>query len=122
MCDCRNSVIACAKHFVGDGGTDKGINEGNAICTFDELERIHISPYLNCLSQGVSTVMVSYSKWNGSPLHANRFLVNDILKGKLGFKVLTFYSIGTVVTHSSSLTTHLVLFLSGICDLRLSRH
>ncbi|KAM0953420.1 putative glucan 1,3-beta-glucosidase [Dioscorea sansibarensis] len=82
----RDRVIACAKHFVADGGTDKGLNEGNTVCTFDELERIHISPYLDCLAQGVSTVMVSYSKWNGSPLHANRFLVSDILKGKLGFK------------------------------------
>ncbi|KAL5580812.1 hypothetical protein UlMin_013254 [Ulmus minor] len=82
----RNKVIACAKHFVGDGGTDKGVNEGNTICSYEDLERIHMAPYLDCLSQGVSTVMASYSSWNGSRLHADHYLLTKILKGKLGFK------------------------------------
>ncbi|KAK6927071.1 Glycoside hydrolase, family 3, N-terminal [Dillenia turbinata] len=82
----RNNVVACAKHFVGDGGTDKGINEGNAIISYDELERIHMAPYLDCISQGVSTIMASYSHWNGSQLHADKFLLTEVLKDKLGFK------------------------------------
>ncbi|XP_062085130.1 uncharacterized protein LOC133791218 isoform X2 [Humulus lupulus] len=82
----RNNVIACAKHFVGDGGTDKGVNEGNTLVPYDELERIHMEPYLDCISQGVSTVMASYSSWNGSKLHGDRYLLTDILKDKLGFK------------------------------------
>ncbi|WOL02012.1 hypothetical protein Cni_G10731 [Canna indica] len=82
----RKNVIACAKHFVGDGGTNKGTNEGNTNCTFEELEAIHMRPYLHCLEQGVSTVMASYSSWNGEPLHSNRYLITDILKGKLGFQ------------------------------------
>lgn len=85
--DSRYNVIACAKHFVGDGGTEKGINEGNTISSYDELESIHMAPYLDCLCKGVSTVMVSYSSWNGCKLHAHRFLLTEILKGKLGFKV-----------------------------------
>lgn len=80
------NVIACAKHFVGDGGTDKGLNEGNTICSYEELERIHMRPYLDCLAQGVCTVMASYSSWNGRPLHSDRYLITDILKNKLGFK------------------------------------
>lgn len=82
----RNNVIACAKHFVGDGGTHKGLNEGNTICSYDDLERIHMAPYLDCISKGVSTVMASYSSWNGSPLHSDRSLLTEILKNKLGFK------------------------------------
>ncbi|GLU18791.1 hypothetical protein SLE2022_350730 [Rubroshorea leprosula] len=82
----RNNVIACAKHFVGDGGTDKGINEGNTTLSYDELERIHMAPYLDCFSQGVSTVMASYSSWNGRKLHADHFLLSETLKDKLGFK------------------------------------
>ncbi|XWS28727.1 hypothetical protein CRYUN_Cryun25bG0096100 [Craigia yunnanensis] len=82
----RNNVIACAKHFVGDGGTEKGINEGNTISSYDDLERIHMAPYLDCISQGVSTVMASYSSWNGHKLHADRFLLTEILKDRLGFK------------------------------------
>ncbi|GAB2274446.1 hypothetical protein Dimus_009216 [Dionaea muscipula] len=82
----RNNVIACAKHFVGDGGTDKGLNEGNTISTYEDLERIHMAPYLDCISQGVCTIMASYSSWNGRKLHADEFLLTEILKAKLGFK------------------------------------
>ncbi|KAL4395888.1 hypothetical protein AHAS_Ahas01G0036900 [Arachis hypogaea] len=82
----RNNVVACAKHFVGDGGTSKGENEGNTILSYEELERIHMAPYLDCISQGVSTVMASYSSWNGRKLHADRFLLTKILKERLGFK------------------------------------
>ncbi|KAL5817128.1 hypothetical protein ACOSQ3_025506 [Xanthoceras sorbifolium] len=82
----RNNVIACAKHFVGDGGTERGINEGNTISSYDDLEKIHMAPYPDCISQGVCTVMASYSSWNGRQLHANRFLLTEVLKDKLGFK------------------------------------
>ncbi|KAF8394941.1 hypothetical protein HHK36_018880 [Tetracentron sinense] len=83
----RRNVVACAKHFVGDGGTDRGINEGNTITSFDDLSRFHMEPYLDCLSQGVCTIMASYSSWNGSNLHSDYFLLTQILKEKLGFKV-----------------------------------
>ncbi|CAL0309672.1 unnamed protein product [Lupinus luteus] len=82
----RNNVIACAKHFVGDGGTYKGANEGNTILSYEELEKTHMAPYLDCISQGVSTIMASYSSWNGRKLHADHFLLTEILKERLGFK------------------------------------
>lgn len=82
----RNNVIACAKHFVGDGGTHKGLNEGDTILSYEDLERIHMAPYLDCISQGVGTIMVSYSSWNGRQLHAHHFLLTEVLKNKLGFK------------------------------------
>ncbi|KAH0893378.1 hypothetical protein HID58_055807 [Brassica napus] len=82
----RNNVVACAKHFVGDGGTEMGKNEGDTIASYEDLERIHMAPYLNCLAQGVSAVMPSYSLWNGRKLHGDRFLLTEILKDKLGFK------------------------------------
>uniref|UniRef100_A0A2P2JXP7 Uncharacterized protein MANES_01G164700 n=1 Tax=Rhizophora mucronata TaxID=61149 RepID=A0A2P2JXP7_RHIMU len=82
----RNNVIACAKHFVGDGGTNKGKNEGNTVLSYEDLERMHMAPYLDCISQGVATIMASYSSWNGRQLHAHHFLLTEILKNKLGFK------------------------------------
>ncbi|AEE78232.1 Glycosyl hydrolase family protein [Arabidopsis thaliana] len=82
----RNNVIACAKHFVGDGGTEKGLSEGNTITSYEDLEKIHVAPYLNCIAQGVSTVMASFSSWNGSRLHSDYFLLTEVLKQKLGFK------------------------------------
>ncbi|KAM3309252.1 beta-glucosidase BoGH3B isoform X1 [Capsicum chacoense] len=91
-----DKVVACAKHFVGDGGTERGVNEGNTISSYDDLERIHIAPYIDCISQGVCTVMASYSKWNGCHLHASHFLLTEVLKEKLGFK-------GFVITDSEAL-------------------
>ncbi|KAL2541238.1 Glycosyl hydrolase family protein [Abeliophyllum distichum] len=82
----RKNVVACAKHFVGDGGTKKGTNEGDTLLSYDELERIHMAPYLDCISQGVCTIMASYSSWNGTKLHASHFLLTQILKEKLEFK------------------------------------
>ncbi|XP_059660843.1 uncharacterized protein LOC132307171 [Cornus florida] len=92
----RNNVLACAKHFVGDGGTDKGTNEGDTISSYDDLERVHMAPYLDCIAQGVCTIMASYSSWNGSKLHTDHFLLTEILKGKLGFK-------GFVISDSEAL-------------------
>ncbi|KAK4407818.1 Lysosomal beta glucosidase [Sesamum angolense] len=82
----RQHVVACAKHFVGDGGTRNGINEGDTISSYDELEKIHMAPYLDCISQGVCTIMASYSSWNGTKLHNSHFLLTEVLKDKLGFK------------------------------------
>lgn len=50
-----------------------------------------MAPYFDCLAQGVSTIMASYSSWNGVPLHASHFLLTEILKEKLGFKVSQYY-------------------------------
>lgn len=81
----RKNVLASAKHFVGDGGTETGINEGNTITSYEDLEKIHMAPYLDCLAQGVCSVMASYSAWNGSRLHTDHFLLTEVLKNKLGF-------------------------------------
>ncbi|KAH9627565.1 hypothetical protein KSS87_009565 [Heliosperma pusillum] len=83
----RNNVAACAKHYVGDGGTENGVNEGHTMLSYEELERIHLAPYIDCIDQGVCTVMASYSSWNGSRLHGDHFLLTEVLKNKLGFKV-----------------------------------
>ncbi|KAG6520261.1 hypothetical protein ZIOFF_017299 [Zingiber officinale] len=77
---------ACAKHYVGDGGTNKGINENNTIVDFHGLLSIHMPPYYHAIIRGVSTIMVSYSSWNGEKMHANRFLITNFLKNKLRFR------------------------------------
>ncbi|CAA7394741.1 unnamed protein product [Spirodela intermedia] len=82
----RTKVAACAKHYVGDGGTEKGINENNTIIDFHGLLSIHMPPYYNAIARGVSTVMISFSSWNGVKMHANRFLITDFLKNRLRFR------------------------------------
>ncbi|ERN09694.1 uncharacterized protein LOC18437851 isoform X1 [Amborella trichopoda] len=82
----RKNVIACMKHFIGDGGTKGGINEGNTVGSFDELHSVHLKPFLDCLDQGVCTAMASYSSWNSMMLHSHHFLLTQVLKHQLGFK------------------------------------
>ncbi|KAM0929552.1 hypothetical protein ACQ4PT_001595 [Festuca glaucescens] len=82
----KNKVAACAKHFVGDGGTVNGINENNTIINQEGLMNIHMPAYLNAMKLGVSTVMISYSSWNGKKMHENGDLINGYLKGTLNFK------------------------------------
>ncbi|KAG8098152.1 hypothetical protein GUJ93_ZPchr0013g37396 [Zizania palustris] len=79
-------LAACAKHYVGDGGTFMGINENNTIIDTRGLMTIHMPPYYNAIIRGVSTVMVSYSSWNGVKMHANHHLITDFLKNKLRFR------------------------------------
>lgn len=79
--------MACAKHFVGDGGTHDGINENNTIIDQHHLFSIHMPAYHDSIAKGVATVMVSYSSWNGVKMHANRNLITGYLKNKLRFRV-----------------------------------
>ncbi|XP_071731378.1 uncharacterized protein [Rutidosis leptorrhynchoides] len=82
----KDKVAACAKHFVADGGTTRGIDENNTVANEHDLLKIHMPPYYNSIIDGVSTVMVSYSSWNGKKMHANGDLITGYLKNKLGFK------------------------------------
>lgn len=84
----RTKVAACAKHFVGDGGTIKGANENNAVIDWHGMLGIHMPAYSDSIIKGVATVMVSYSSWNGVKMHANRDLVTGFLKNTLKFKVI----------------------------------
>jgi beta-glucosidase len=79
-------VLACAKHFIGDGGTQNGTDQGNTICDEATLRRLYLPPYIAAVKAGVGSVMVSYSSWNGKKMHGNKYLVTDVLKGELGFK------------------------------------
>ncbi|KAL0426638.1 UNVERIFIED_CONTAM: Beta-glucosidase BoGH3B [Sesamum latifolium] len=76
----QQKVMACAKHYVGDGGTTKGINENNTVATRHGLLGIHMPAYYDSIIKGVSTVMISYSSWNGIKMHANRDLITGFLK------------------------------------------
>ncbi|VVA33587.1 PREDICTED: beta-glucosidase [Prunus dulcis] len=82
----KGKVAACAKHYVGDGGTTKGINENNTVIDLNGLLSIHMPAYFDSILKGVATVMVSYSSWNGKKMHANQELVTGFLKNKLRFR------------------------------------
>ena len=88
------SVLACAKHYIGDGGTTavlrgrRGIRLDQGDTQIDEqtLRRIHLPPYVAAVQAGVGTIMPSYSSWNGLKCSASKRLLTEILKEELGFE------------------------------------
>lgn len=82
----RDGVVACVKHWVGDGGTNHGIEQGDTRVSEQELRRLHMAGYLPALEAGVLSVMVSFNSWNGDKCHGHAYLVNYVLKEQLGFE------------------------------------
>ncbi|RVU84442.1 glycoside hydrolase family 3 protein [Leucothrix sargassi] len=91
-------VISSVKHWVGDGGTQNGIDRGKAFATEEELINLHAAGYFSGLSAGAQVVMSSFNSWHNDAnhdasesakynkkLHASEYLINDVLKGKMGF-------------------------------------
>lgn len=83
-----DGIAACVKHFVGDGGTSEGIEQGDTRVDEAELRRVHVAPYLPAIAAGTLTVMVSFNSWNGEKCHGHKGLVTDLLKDELGFEGL----------------------------------
>lgn len=82
----RPNVVACAKHYVGDGGTANGLDQGDAQIDEATLRTIHLPGYIDATAAGVKTIMASFSSWNGVKMHASKYLLTDVLKNELGFK------------------------------------
>ena len=81
-----NTILACAKHFIGDGGTTDGIDQGNTEITEEVLRSLHMPAYVDAIEQGVGTIMATYNSWNGQKVHGYKYLLTDVLKTELGFE------------------------------------
>ena len=87
------SVLACAKHFAGDGGTTfgsaqggRGLDQGDTRVDESALRRVHLQGYIAAVEAGVGSIMPSYSSWNGVKVSGNKHLLTEILKQELGFQ------------------------------------
>ncbi|HVP00357.1 MAG TPA: glycoside hydrolase family 3 N-terminal domain-containing protein [Bryobacteraceae bacterium] len=89
-----HAVLACSKHYLGDGGTTFGtggfgknmLDQGDARVDEATLRRIHLQGYLTTVPEGVGTIMPSYSSWNGVKVSASRHLLTELLKNEVGFQ------------------------------------
>ena len=79
-------VISSAKHYLGDGGTDKGVDQGDATISEEELRVIHLQGYITAIEAGAQSVMASFSSWQGQPMHGQQELLTDVLKDRMNFK------------------------------------
>jgi beta-glucosidase len=78
-------VAATAKHFLADGGTAEGQDQGDARIAEQELVAIHGAQYAAAIDAGALTVMASFSSWNGVKHHGNASLLTEVLKQRMGF-------------------------------------
>jgi beta-glucosidase len=104
------SVLACAKHYVGDGGTSYEprelpgarttlLDQGDTRVDEATLRRLHLPAYVAAIEAGVGSIMVSYNSWNGAKVSGIPQLLTDILKNELGFDgflISDYYAIGQV--------------------------
>lgn len=86
----EDHVLACAKHFIGEGYTTDGTNQGNVDMTAEEFDALLdsglLDPYTAALDEGVLTVMISYNSVDGVKCHENKHLIQEVLKDQLGFR------------------------------------
>jgi beta-glucosidase len=92
------AVLATPKHYLGDGGTTWGsstqdifdhpfmLDQGDTRVNEATLRALYLPPYKSAVEAGVLSVMVSFSSWNGTKMHSNKYLLTDVLKGELGFR------------------------------------
>ncbi|UCH62667.1 MAG: glycoside hydrolase family 3 C-terminal domain-containing protein [Fidelibacterota bacterium] len=80
-----NTILACAKHFVGDGGTTGGVDQGDIQLDEQSLRELHLAGYVEAIKAGVGTIMASFSSWNGQKTHGDDYLLTTVLKEELGF-------------------------------------
>ncbi len=89
-----HTVLATPKHFVGDGGTSWGtsttenykLDQGVTEVAETTLRAIHLPPYQAVIEAGAQSIMISFSSWGGMKMHAQHYLITEVLKGELGFK------------------------------------
>ncbi|MBK8947041.1 MAG: glycoside hydrolase family 3 C-terminal domain-containing protein [Ignavibacteriae bacterium] len=82
----QDAVLSCTKHFMGDGGTTKGKDQGNTECDEQALRKIHLPGYISAIKEKTASIMISYSSWNGLKMHEHKYLITDLLKGELKYE------------------------------------
>jgi beta-glucosidase len=81
----NNTVLATAKHYVGDGATDFGKEGGVTSLSMEEVNNRLLAPYRVAVEEGIGAVMVSFNSLSGIAMHAHKELVMDSLKTAMGF-------------------------------------
>ena len=79
------NILACAKHYIGDGGTTNGTTNGNTQLNESALRAIHLPGYISSIGQKVGSIMVAQNQWNSYHCHGSRYLLTTLLKEELGF-------------------------------------
>lgn len=80
------NILACAKHYLGDGGTQGGDDQGNTIGDEQTIRQLFLQGYISAINAGVKSIMISFSSINGLKMHGSKYWITDVLKDELNFK------------------------------------
>jgi beta-glucosidase len=119
------NVVATVKHYLGDGAAEWGtsawpgyeIDQGDTSADEADLLRHNLSPYQAAIAAGVRAVMVSFSSWQGTKMHAQHHLLTEVLKGELGFDGIVLSDWGGINQISSDYTTDVVTSINAGIDM-----
>ena len=83
-----DQILATAKHFIGEGGTESGKDQGDTPCSEYELLNLHGPGHVQALKSGVQVVMAAFNSWRGSKVHDDTHLLTEVLRNQMGFQGL----------------------------------
>ncbi len=112
-----DGVLGCAKHWVGDGGTTDGTDQGDSAVSIETLDAVHVRPYRTAVQAGVGAIMASFNSWNGQKCHGSRALLTDKLRGELGFEGLIVSDWNGTEQLSADFTESIALGVNAGIDL-----
>lgn len=112
-----DGVLGCAKHWVGDGGTTDGTDQGDTPVSSDKLDAVHVLPYRAAIDAGVGAIMASFNSWNGEKCHGSKALLTDKLRGELGFEGLIVSDWNGTEQLSADFTESIALGVNAGIDL-----
>ncbi len=98
----KDAVAACAKHFVAYGAGEGGRDYNTVDISDQTLRDIHMPPFAAAVDAGVASIMSAFNEINGTPATANRYTIDKILRGELGFNgfiVSDWTSITEMINH-----------------------
>jgi beta-glucosidase len=124
------SVLACAKHYLGDGGTSMGtglrgeggqrmLDQGDTRMDEATLRKIHMPGYPATIKAGVGSVMVTYSAWNGEKVSGHKKLITDVLKNELGFEGLVISDYDAIQQLPGGLRTAIATSINAGMDMAM---
>ena len=79
-------VLATSKHFVGEGSTLEGIDQGDTYCTEEDMRDVHAVGHFGALAAGAQIVMAAFNSWCGEKIHSSSYLLQEVLKEQMGFE------------------------------------
>lgn len=123
----NNTVIGTPKHYIGDGGTVWGssatdnyqIDQGVTEVDEDTLRAIHLPPYPAVIEAGARSIMISFSSWGEMKMHAQSYLITDVLKDELGFTGFVVSDWGGIDQISSNYYDSVVAAINAGVDINM---